>query len=114
MKSTIGFHAGSSAGSTQKFFLLRKVSRVLVAAADGAIMAGPVGATPPMLDGGEWPCLDRNWFQERSCGCGAAKGDRSSRASCACLESYKAPLRTRVGIALMRGVEETKNWLGKK
>jgi hypothetical protein len=27
---------------------------VLMAAADGAIMAGPVGATPPTLGGSEW------------------------------------------------------------
>lgn len=27
---------------------------VLAAAADGAILAGPGGATPPMLSGGEW------------------------------------------------------------
>jgi hypothetical protein len=33
------------AGSLQKKILL-------VAAADGAIMAGPVGTTPPMVDGG--------------------------------------------------------------
>ena len=30
---------------------------LLVAAGDGAIMAGPVGTTPPMLDGGEWTRL---------------------------------------------------------
>lgn len=30
---------------------------LLVAAGDGAIMAGPVGTTPPMLDGGEWTHL---------------------------------------------------------
>jgi hypothetical protein len=33
------------------------LSEVLVAAGDGAIMAGPVGTTPPMLDGGEWTHL---------------------------------------------------------
>ena len=27
---------------------------LLVAVADGAIMAGPDGATPPTLDGGQW------------------------------------------------------------
>jgi hypothetical protein len=31
--------------------------KLLVAAGDGAIMAGPVGTTPPMLDGGEWTRL---------------------------------------------------------
>jgi hypothetical protein len=30
---------------------------MLEAAGDGAIMAGPVGPTPPMLDGGEWTHL---------------------------------------------------------
>jgi len=31
-----------------------KIPLMLVAAADGAIMAGPVGATPPTVDGSEW------------------------------------------------------------
>jgi hypothetical protein len=30
------------------------VLSLLVAAADRAIMAGPVGATPPTLDGSQW------------------------------------------------------------
>ena len=32
-------------------------SRVLTAASEGATLAGPVGTTPPMLDGGEWSHL---------------------------------------------------------
>jgi hypothetical protein len=35
----------------------RRRKHLLVAAGDGAIMAGPVGTTPPMLDGGEWTRL---------------------------------------------------------
>jgi hypothetical protein len=31
------------------------VPDLLVAASDGAIFAGPVGATPPTASGGEWP-----------------------------------------------------------
>jgi hypothetical protein len=42
---------------------------VLVAAGDGAIMAGPVGTTPPMLDGGEWThLLDGGTTQPRAQG----------------------------------------------
>jgi hypothetical protein len=32
-----------------------EIARLLVAVADGAIMAGPMGATPPTVDGTEWP-----------------------------------------------------------
>ena len=39
---------------------------MLAAAADRAILAGPVGAAPPMLDGGERSGLTRNWFQEEN------------------------------------------------
>jgi len=33
------------------------VHLLLTAAGEGTIMAGPVGATPPMFGGGEWPWL---------------------------------------------------------
>jgi|SRR5215470_18963848 len=39
--------------------------QVLVAAGDGAIMAGPVGATAPTLDGGEWHVPKAKLVSER-------------------------------------------------
>jgi len=33
---------------------------VLAAATDGAIMAGPVGTTPPIVDGGQWTWMSHS------------------------------------------------------
>ena len=37
-----------------------------MAATDGAIMAGPQGATPPTLEGGEWTTPKANGFQNEN------------------------------------------------
>ena len=39
---------------------------MLVAAADGAIMAGPDGATLPTVDGSEWTIPKANWLQKEN------------------------------------------------
>jgi len=41
-------------------------TRLLVAAADGAIMAGPDGATLPTVDGSEWTTPKANWLQKEN------------------------------------------------
>ena len=43
----------------------RSRGNLLVAAADGAILAGPVGARPPTLDGGEWTTPKTELVSER-------------------------------------------------
>jgi hypothetical protein len=56
---------------------------LLVAAADGANMAGPGGATPPILDGSEWttPRETRTGFRKKSCWCQSGHHSvRDSRA----------------------------------
>ena len=45
---------GSVAAGGRRVVSTASVGALLLAVADGAILAGPVGATPPTLDRGEW------------------------------------------------------------
>ena len=57
--------AGSLKLGTVKASELIRGLQLLVAVAEGAIMAGPVGATLPTVDGTERPHAEsKDWFQE--------------------------------------------------
>src|SRR5712671_7573059 len=56
--------------------------RMLVAVAEGASMAGPVGATPPTVDGSGWPQARHRREGERLAAKGNIRAQPAAREKC--------------------------------